>query len=78
MIVKKVPERENKTRKKEKRRHDKENQAPAPTILMIWCLVNEDPLAATFPVNISDSRTIGHLKDVIRKNINAPDNVTLS
>ncbi|CAG8696441.1 9038_t:CDS:2, partial [Funneliformis caledonium] len=41
----------------------------------IWCLVNGDPLADAFPVDILDSRTIGHLKDAIRKNINAPDNV---
>ncbi|CAG8856681.1 4912_t:CDS:1, partial [Gigaspora margarita] len=33
------------------------------------------PFATAFPVDISDSSTIGHLKNVIRKNINAPDNV---
>ncbi|KAF0468756.1 proteinkinasesubdomain-containingproteinpkl/ ccin9 [Gigaspora margarita] len=60
------------------KKRDKENQVPAPTklkrkrkatekLLTIWCLVNGDPLAAAFPVDISDSRTIGHLKDVIKK-----------
>ncbi|CAG8711003.1 431_t:CDS:10, partial [Gigaspora margarita] len=70
---------------KEVQKRDKENQAPMPTklkrkrkateeILTIWYLVNGDPFATAFPVDISDSSTIGHFKNVIRKNINAPDN----
>ncbi|CAG8841834.1 4059_t:CDS:2, partial [Gigaspora margarita] len=50
---------------KEVQKRDKENQAPTPT----------NPFATAFSVDISDSSTIGHLKNVIRKNINAPDNI---
>ncbi|POG67685.1 hypothetical protein GLOIN_2v1800226 [Rhizophagus irregularis DAOM 181602=DAOM 197198] len=47
----------------------------APAVITIWCLINEDPLEAAFPVDILDSKTIGHLKDAIRNKINAPDTV---
>ncbi|CAB5357211.1 unnamed protein product [Rhizophagus irregularis] len=71
------------------RKRDKENRVLAhtepnrkrkateepPAVITIWCLINEDPLEAAFPVDILDSKTIGHLKDAIRNKINAPDTV---
>ncbi|GBB95880.1 hypothetical protein RclHR1_26380002 [Rhizophagus clarus] len=44
-------------------------------VITVWCLVHGDLLADAFPVDIEASKTIGHLKDAIRKKINAPESV---
>ncbi|CAB4422607.1 unnamed protein product [Rhizophagus irregularis] len=41
----------------------------------LWCLVDGDTLSSAFPVDIEPNKTIGHLKDSVRRKIGVPDNV---
>ncbi|RGB41703.1 hypothetical protein C1646_662811 [Rhizophagus diaphanus] len=41
----------------------------------LWCLVDGDTFSSAFPVDIEPNKTIGHLKDSVRRKIGAPGNV---